>query len=174
MKVSVCVLCVIYSTRCPLLASRSEGQLPLLCVCVLDGGTLARMLAQCLNFVFATSLLSRPYFAALRAAATLVVLVLHPLTAAHRCHVVLGVVPNYSFPLPEWQKGCVCVLFGALTPQPKKKKVRLASDSNPKIPLNYTTFDSDNAARGSARHLCVHGAGYQWGLMRRFAVNFGS
>lgn len=51
MKVSVCALCVISSTRCPLLASRSEGQLALLCVLV-EGGTLARMLARCLNFVF--------------------------------------------------------------------------------------------------------------------------
>lgn len=137
MKVSVCVLCVIYSTRCPLLASRSEGQLPLLCVCVLDGGTLARMLAQCLNFVFATSLLSRPYFAALRAAATPVVLLLHPLTAAHRCHVVLIVVPNYSFPLPEWQKGCVCVLFGALTPQQKKSQASFRFQSKNTTKLHH-------------------------------------
>lgn len=41
MKVSVCCTLVIYSTQCPLLASRSEGQLPLVWLCVLDGGDLS-------------------------------------------------------------------------------------------------------------------------------------
>lgn len=58
------------------------------------GGTLARMLAQCLNFVFTASSPSRPDFAALSAAATPVMPILQPLTAAPRCHVVLGAVPN--------------------------------------------------------------------------------